>query len=166
MKNSRIARIALAAVLAVALIAGIVVVKGAGGTVGQTKIVGYFANSNGLFPGDNVWILGVPVGKVETIEPLPDRAKITFYVDDKYKIPADAKAVILSPSLVSSRAIQLVPAYTGGPEMKSDTVIPQDRTAVPVEFDDLRVQLKRLAETLQPTTPGGASTLGAFVSTA
>jgi phospholipid/cholesterol/gamma-HCH transport system substrate-binding protein len=166
MKNSRIARIALAAVLAVALIAGIVVVKGAGGTVGQTKIVGYFANSNGLFPGDNVWILGVPVGKVETIEPQPNRAKITFYVDVKYKIPADAKAVILSPSLVSSRAIQLVPAYTGGPEMKSDTVIPQDRTAVPVEFDDLRVQLKRLAETLQPTTPGGASTLGAFVSTA
>jgi phospholipid/cholesterol/gamma-HCH transport system substrate-binding protein len=166
MKNPRYARIGLAAVLAVVLIAGIVVVNGAAGTVGQTKIVGYFANSNGLFPGDKVWVLGVPVGKVETIEPQPDRAKITFYVDDKYKIPADAKAVILSPSLVSSRAIQLVPAYTGGPEMKTDTVIPQERTAVPVEFDDLREQLKRLADTLQPTTPGGVSTLGAFVSTA
>ncbi|MBB5160684.1 MCE family protein [Mycobacterium sp. AZCC_0083] len=166
MKNSRIARIALAAVLAVVLIAGVIVVNGASGTVGKTKIVGYFANSNGLFPGDNVWVLGVPVGKVETIEPQPDRAKITFYVEGKYQIPADAKAVILSPSLVSSRAIQLTPAYTGGPEMKNDTVIPQERTAVPVEFDDLRVQLKRLAETLQPTTPGGVSTLGAFVHTA
>jgi phospholipid/cholesterol/gamma-HCH transport system substrate-binding protein len=166
MKNSRIARIALAAVLAVVLIAGVIVVNGASGTVGKTKIVGYFANSNGLFPGDNVWVLGVPVGKVKTIEPQPDRAKITFYVEGKYQIPADAKAVILSPSLVSSRAIQLTPAYTGGPEMKNDTVIPQERTAVPVEFDDLRVQLKRLAETLQPTTPGGVSTLGAFVHTA
>ena len=35
----------------------------------------------------------------------------------KYKVPADAKAVILSPSLVTSRAIQLTPAYTGGPAM-------------------------------------------------
>jgi phospholipid/cholesterol/gamma-HCH transport system substrate-binding protein len=166
MKNSRYSRIALAAILAVVLIAGIVVLNSATGTARQHKIVGYFANSNGLFPGDKVWILGVPVGKVDTIEPQPQRAKITFSVDEKYKIPADAKAVILSPSLVSARAIQLTPVYTGGPEMKDDAVIPQERTAVPVEFDDLREQLKRLADTLQPTTPGGVSTLGAFVSTA
>jgi len=166
MKNSRYTRIALAAVLAVVLVAGIVAVSTAGSTVNRTKLVGYFANSNGLFPGDQVWILGVPVGKVETIEPQPDRAKITFYVEERYKVPADAKAVILSPSLVTARAIQLTPAYTGGPEMRNDAVIPQERTAVPVEFDDLREQLKRLAETLQPTQPGGVSTLGAFVNTA
>jgi phospholipid/cholesterol/gamma-HCH transport system substrate-binding protein len=166
MKNSRYAQIAVAAVLAIVLVAGIVVVGTAGSTVNRTKLVGYFANSNGLFPGDQVWILGVPVGKVETIEPQPDRAKITFYVEEKYKVPADAKAVILSPSLVTARAIQLTPAYTGGPEMRNDAVIPQERTAVPVEFDDLREQLKRLAETLQPTQPGGVSTLGAFVNTA
>lgn len=166
MKNWRYSRIGLAAALAVVLVAGIVVVYGFAANVGKTKMVGYFANSSGLFPGDEVWILGVPVGKVETIEPQPNRAKITFYVDDEYKVPADAKAVILSPSLVSSRSIQLTPVYTGGPEMKSDTVIPQERTAVPVEFDDFREQLERLAATLQPTTPGGVSTLGEFVNTA
>jgi phospholipid/cholesterol/gamma-HCH transport system substrate-binding protein len=164
--NSRYSRIALAAVLAVILVAGVAVLFSASGTARQTKLVGYFANSNGLFPGDQVWILGVPVGKVGAIEPQPDRAKITFYVDEKYKIPADAKAVMLSPSLVTARVIQLTPAYTGGPEMKSGTVIPQERTAVPIEFDDLREQLKRLAETLQPTQPGGVSTLGAVVNTA
>jgi phospholipid/cholesterol/gamma-HCH transport system substrate-binding protein len=156
----------LAAALTLILVAGVVVLSTATGTARQAKIVGYFANSNGLFPGDQVWILGVPVGTVRTIEPQPDRAKITFYVDEKYKVPADAKAVILSPSLVSSRAIQLTPAYTGGPEMKDDAVIPQERTAVPVEFDDLRDQLKRLTDTLQPTQPGGVSTLGALVNTA
>jgi phospholipid/cholesterol/gamma-HCH transport system substrate-binding protein len=35
-----------------------------------------------------------------------------------------------------------------------------------VEFDDLRQQLQRLSETLQPTQPGGVSTLGAFINTA
>lgn len=166
MRSSRFARIALAAVLAVILVAGAIVVSTTVGTAGRTKVVAYFANSNGLFPGDDVWILGVPVGKVETIEPQPNRAKITFYFDDDYTVPADAKAVILSPSLVTSRAIQLTPIYTGGPELKSDTVIPEERTAVPVEFDDFREQLKRLAETLQPTEPGGVSTLGALVNTA
>jgi phospholipid/cholesterol/gamma-HCH transport system substrate-binding protein len=166
MPNSRHARMGLAAALTLILVAGVVVLSTATGTARQAKIVGYFANSNGLFPGDQVWILGVPVGTVRTIEPQPDRAKITFYVDEKYKVPADAKAVILSPSLVSSRAIQLTPAYTGGPEMKDDAVIPQERTAVPVEFDDLRDQLKRLTDTLQPTQPGGVSTLGALVNTA
>ena len=62
-------------------------------------------------------ILGVPVGKVDKIEPQPTRVKITFWVDDKYKVPADAKAVILSPQLVTARAIQLTPAYTGGPAL-------------------------------------------------
>jgi phospholipid/cholesterol/gamma-HCH transport system substrate-binding protein len=166
MTTARYSRIALAAVLAVVLVAGIVVLNTATGTARQAKIVGYFANSNGLFPGDQVWILGVPVGKIDTIEPQPERAKVTFHVDEKYKIPVDAKAVILSPSLVSARAIQLTPVYTGGAEMKTGAVIPEERTAVPVEFDDLREQLKRLAETLQPTQPGGVSTLGAFVNTA
>ena len=45
-------------------------------------------------------------------------------------------------------------------------MIPEQRTAVPVEWDDFREQLRRLTETLQPTEPGGVSTLGAFVSTA
>jgi phospholipid/cholesterol/gamma-HCH transport system substrate-binding protein len=67
--------------------------------------------------------------------------------------------------LVTSRAIQLTPAYTSGPHLANGTVIPQERTAVPVEWDDFRQQLQKLTDTLQPTQPGGVSTLGAFVDT-
>ncbi|BBY93365.1 Mce family protein Mce3D [Mycobacterium gallinarum] len=129
-------------------------------------LVGYFENSNGIYVGDDVVILGVPVGTVKSIEPQPLRTKITFTVDDEYDVPADAKAVILSPALVTARSIQLVPAYTGGPTMRDGAVIPRERTAVPVEFDQFREQLERLADTLQPTELGGVSTLGAFVNTA
>ena len=101
-----------------------------------------------------------------SIEAQPQQVKITFWVKDRFKIPADAQAVILSPSLVSARAIQLVPAYDGGPVMPTRSVIPLERTAVPVEWDDLRGQLEKLVEALQPTEPGGVSTLGAFVNTA
>jgi phospholipid/cholesterol/gamma-HCH transport system substrate-binding protein len=163
--NSRVGKIGLAAALVAILILGVVTVNSPG--AGQrATIVGYFENSNGIYTGDDVVILGVPVGTVEKIEPQPLRTKITFSFDEEYKVPADAKAVILSPALVTARAIQLVPAYHGGPTLQNGAVIPQERTAVPVEFDQFRQQLERLADTLQPTTPGGVSTLGAVINTA
>jgi len=158
-------KIGLAAALVVVLIGGIVVALRSTGTSSRTNAVAYFDNSNGIFVGDEVRILGVPVGEIDKIEPQPGRVKISFWFGAEYKVPADAKAVILSPSLVTSRALQLTPAYTEGPAMANDTVIPQDRTAVPVEWDDFRQQLQKLTETLQPTEPGGVSTLGAFVNT-
>jgi phospholipid/cholesterol/gamma-HCH transport system substrate-binding protein len=158
--------IVLAVLLAVALVGGLVVAVRSISTIGRTHIVAYFDNSNGLFKGDEVLVLGVPVGEIDRIEPQPDRAKITLWVDDSYKVPADVRAAILSPQLITARAIQLTPAYTGGPAMADGAVIPQNRTAVPVEWDDLRVQLEKLTEALQPTQPGGVSTLGAFVNTA
>jgi phospholipid/cholesterol/gamma-HCH transport system substrate-binding protein len=155
----------LAAALVLLLLGGVTTAVLNASVVAKTRMVAYFDNSNGVYSGDDVLILGVSVGKIEKIEPQPLRAKITFYVAAKYKVPADAKAVIVSPTLVTARAIQLTPAYTGGPTMGSGAIIPQERTAVPVEFDDLRKQLEKLTATLQPTQPGGQSTLGDFIST-
>jgi len=160
------ARLGLAAVLASTLIAGVVVVWSSVAAVRTTTVVGYFANSNGIFVGDEVRILGVAVGRIDTIEPQPRRVRITFSYDAKYRVPADAKAVILSPSLVTARAIQLTPAYTGGPRLHDGAVIPQERTAVPVEWDELRQDLEKLTGMLQPTEPGGISALGSLVNAA
>jgi phospholipid/cholesterol/gamma-HCH transport system substrate-binding protein len=156
---------AVAVLLAVLLVGGVALVLTAN-HLGKTMVVAYFDNTNGLFRGDDVMMLGVPVGKIDSIEPEPSRAKVTFWVDDKYKIPADVKAVILLPQLITARAVELTPVYTSGPALKSGGVIPQDRTAVPVEWDDLRVQLQKLADALQPTEPGGVSPLGQLINTA
>lgn len=162
----RQARKGLAAVLVLTLAAGVVVAARSADMVERTWLTAYFENSNGIFAGDDVRILGVPVGRVDRIEPEPTRARITFWVDHRYPVPADAKAVILSPQLVTGRAIQLTPAYTEGPVMQTGTVVGQERTAVPVEWDDVRVQLQRLTKLLEPTEPGGVSTLGSFINSA
>jgi phospholipid/cholesterol/gamma-HCH transport system substrate-binding protein len=164
--RTRNARIGLAVVLVLALVGGIVVAARSLSKMDRTHITAYFDNSNGLFRGDEVRILGVPVGAIDAIEPESNRVKISFWVDDTVKVPAEARAAILSPQLVTARAIQLTPAYTGGPVMRSGAVIPQTRTAVPLEWDDLRAQLDKLTAALQPTQPGGVSTLGAFINTA
>jgi phospholipid/cholesterol/gamma-HCH transport system substrate-binding protein len=156
--------VGLAALLAALVVAASVVAFGVSHAIGKTRLTAYFDNSTGIFPGDEVRILGVAVGEIESIEPQPQRAKVTFWVDDQYRIPADARAVILSPSLVTARALELTPVYTGGPALADNAVIPQQRTAVPVEWDQFRTQLEKLSQSLKPTESGGVSTLGSFVN--
>ncbi len=159
------ARMAIAVVSVVILIAGLFVAITATSAANTMKLAAYFDNTNGLFVGDEVRILGVRVGEVDRIDVEPQRVKVSFTVEGQ-KVPADAKAVILAPMLVTARSIQLTPAYQGGPEMADGAVIPEERTAVPVEWDDVRTQLQRLADELQPSQPGGVSTLGALINTA
>ena len=156
----------LTVALVLVLIGGVLAAVRASGHSARTMVVGYFDNSTALFPGDDVRILGVPVGKVDRIEPQPDRVKIWFWFNSDVKVPAEVNAVIMSPQLVTGRAIQLTPAYADGPTLQNGAEIPQSRTAVPVEWDDVREQLQRVNELLQPTEPGGVSTLGEFITTA
>jgi phospholipid/cholesterol/gamma-HCH transport system substrate-binding protein len=162
----RRARSVLATALALVLVAGVIVAMRTTDDTARTIVVAYFDNSKGVFAGDDVQIRGVPVGKILKIEPQPLRSKMSFWFDRKYQVPVNANAAILSPQLVTGRAIQLTPPYTGGPAMGDGAVIPQERTVVPVEWDDLRTQLQRLTELLKPTEPGGVSTLGALINTA
>lgn len=114
-------------------------------------VVAYFTDALALYPGDRVQIMGVQVGNVNKIEPAGDKMKVTLSYSNKYKVPADATATILNPSLVASRVIQLGPAYTGGPVLADNAVIPLERTQVPAEWDDLRNQLADTIEKLGPT---------------
>jgi phospholipid/cholesterol/gamma-HCH transport system substrate-binding protein len=158
-------RTLVAVALALLLVAGVAVLFRTSDTINRTNVVGYFQNSNGIYVGDDVRILGVNVGRIDKIEPQPDRVKISFWYDSKYKVPAAANAAILSPTLVTSRALQLTPVFTSGPVMADNAVIPRERTVVPVEYDTFRQQLERLAKELQPTEPGGVSPLGSFINT-
>jgi len=114
-------------------------------------VVAYFPQTLALYPGDKVQIMGVKVGTIDSIEPAGDKMKVTFNYANKYKVPADATASMLNPSLVASRTIQLSPPYTGGPVMENNAVIPIDRTQVPVEYDELRDSISRILTDLGPT---------------
>jgi phospholipid/cholesterol/gamma-HCH transport system substrate-binding protein len=117
----------------------------------NNTVIAYFPSANALYPGDKVQIMGLPVGAIDTIEPAGDRMKVTFHYENKYKVPANASAVILNPTLVASRAIQLEPAYKGGPVLADNAVIPEERTQVPVEWDQLRNSITNIINKLGPT---------------
>jgi phospholipid/cholesterol/gamma-HCH transport system substrate-binding protein len=162
-KVPRWARITAAA-LVVALVGWIV--YGAVTNIGKTHIAVYFPSTTGIYAGDDVRVLGVKVGSIDSIEPGRDDVKVTMTVNRGIEIPADARAVIIAPALVSARFVQLAPAYTGGPKMHDNAEIPIERTAVPVEWDDIKTELTKLSKALGPIGQDKQGSFGRFVNTA
>lgn len=156
-------RVGLAAVLVAVLAVGIYLVWP---TRSGTTITANFPSTVGLYPGDEVRIVGVPVGKIDKIEPRAEDVKVTMTVDNGVRVPADAQALIISPNLVAARFIQLTPAYTGGPAMDNGGNIGLDRTAVPVEWDEVKEQLTQLSSQLGPQQGSMQGPLSAFVNQA
>ncbi|CAN5257938.1 MCE family protein [soil metagenome] len=134
---------------------------------GPTRITAYFTSATGIYPGDEVRVLGVKVGTITAIEPAGGQAKMTVDVDSGVSIPADAKAVIVAQSLIAARYVQLAPAYdTSGPKMQTGAVIPVERTAVPVEWDEVKTQLMRLATDLGPKGDVSDTSVSRFINSA
>ncbi|WNG87882.1 virulence factor Mce family protein [Mycobacterium sp. ITM-2016-00317] len=129
-------------------------------------VVAYFTQTLAIYPGDKVQIMGVQVGTIDKIEPAGDKMKVTLQYESKYKVPENATASILNPSLVASRTIQLSPPYTGGPELKDGAVLDVDRTQVPVEYDDLRDSISRLLTDLGPTPEQPKGPFGDIIESA
>ncbi|MBX7447854.1 virulence factor Mce family protein [Mycolicibacterium sp. 3033] len=130
------------------------------------SVTAYFTQTLALYEGDDVQIMGVRVGSIDSIVPDGDKMEVTFHYDDKYKVPADATASILNPSLVASRTIQLAPPYTGGPVLEDGAVLGLDRTQVPVEYDDLRNSINRLLTDLGPTPEQPKGPFGDIIESA
>ncbi|MQY24218.1 MCE family protein [Nocardia macrotermitis] len=127
-------------------------------------VTAHFPATNGLYPGDEVRVVGVKVGTVRSIETDGTGLTVRMRVPKSLKLPTGVQAVIMAQSLVAARFVQLTPAWTGGPDAGHAVDIPADRTAVPVEWDQVEQQLNRVTTALAPTstdpTGPGARLLG------
>ncbi|WP_255799511.1 MCE family protein [Mycobacteroides abscessus] len=132
-----------------------------------TAITAYFTSATAIYPGDEVRVSGVKVGTITAIEPQGAQAKLTLAVDRGVPIPADANAIIMAQNLVSARYVQLAPAYEdSGPTMADGAQIGVERTAVPVEWDQVKDQLMRLATDLGPINGASGTSLSRVIDSA
>lgn len=120
--------------------------------VTSTKVTAKFSSAVGIYDGSNVKVLGVNVGKVTKVTPRGESVEVEMRVNRGVKLPADVEAVQIIPSLVADRFVQLIPAYSGGPEADSTITLGRDRTAVPVEIDAIYANLQKLSKSLGPGT--------------
>ncbi|BAC73608.1 MCE family protein [Streptomyces avermitilis] len=116
----------------------------------SVHVTAYFPRTVGIYPGSDVRVLGVRIGEVEKITPEGDRVRVELKYDEGRRVPADSKAAIINSSVVSDRYVQLLPVYRKGPVLRNGAVIPESRTAVPVELDRVFGSLHTTADALGP----------------
>lgn len=131
------------------------------------KITAYFTEAVGVYPGSTVRVHGVAVGTIDGVQSgvqppdhrsgEPPAVQVTMSVDRDINVPANTHAVIIAPSVVSDRYVELDP-YTGGPKMADNGVIglyydsagKLPRTQGPAELDDLYRSVNTIATALGP----------------
>lgn len=134
-------------------------IAAASGGARTYTITAEFPEAPGLYAGNFVDVLGLPVGHVVKVAPHPAAVTVTMQIDRSVRVPARAVAFLMAPNVVSDRYVQLDPAYTGGPPMAPGADIPSSRTADPVSVDQIISSLDQLAVALGPN---GANAKGAL----
>ncbi len=98
----------------------------------------------------NVLFRGVPVGKVSRIDATITRATIHFYIDGKYKIPADSVVRLENLSALGESYIELEPRNSGGPVFQDGQRIAQQSIRPPGSISELGVSVVRMLNQLDP----------------
>lgn len=155
-------------VIAAVVIAALVIAGGAWWLVNRedrTTVNALFARTVGIYPGSDVRVLGVKVGKVDAVHTEGDSVRVQMTVNSGVKLPKNLDAVQVIPSVVADRYVQLTPAYSGGPMAGHHITLGRDRTMEPVEVDDLYASVKKLSTALGPQGANKDGAVSDFVST-
>lgn len=145
---SRRTALAVTALLAagLAVVAFVVVPRGADQPM---TVTAQFEDVIGLYEGNSVSVLGMPVGKVTSIVPKPNYVEVKMAIDSGVDLPADVQAVTVSTSILTDRHIELTPAYRSGPKLKTGDLLGLARTRTPVEFDRTLAMVDKLSIALR-----------------
>jgi phospholipid/cholesterol/gamma-HCH transport system substrate-binding protein len=125
----------------------------------RKTLTAHFPRTVSIYEGSDVRVLGVPIGTVDTVTPSGTDVVVTMSYDAETEIPANAEAVIIAPSIVGDRFVQLTPAYEDGEVLADGATLTEEQTAVPLELDQIYSSMDQLTVALGPT---GANRNGAL----
>lgn len=137
-----------------------------GADPGDLVVTADFVDTTGLYVGNEVTYLGVPIGTVVDVEPHGASMRVVMHLQPDTEVPADAGAEILQSSLVTDRYVELGPAYAGGPTLASGANIAAAHTRSPAGVDEIATAIDNLVKALNGNLrSGGKGTLGAGLGT-
>ncbi|RSN53936.1 ABC transporter substrate-binding protein [Streptomyces sp. WAC 04229] len=149
----------LTGLLALAVLAAAGLVTARAIEADGTRLTAYFDRAIGVYAGSDLRVLGVRVGEVESVRPQGTTVRVGLRLDEGVRVPKGARAVVVAPSVVSDRYVQLTPAYATGPALADGAVLPASRNHVPVEIDQIYDSITELGDALGPD---GANSEGAL----
>jgi phospholipid/cholesterol/gamma-HCH transport system substrate-binding protein len=158
-------RTLLAAGAAMVVLAGGLTVTTLADDSDGIQITAYFDRAVGVYPGSDLRILGVRVGEVESVHPQGTKVRVRLELDEGVHVPIGAHAVVVAPSVVADRYVQLTPAYRSGPRLDDDAVLDAAGNRTPMEIDQLYDQITELSRTLGPEGVNSEGALNKLLAT-
>lgn len=122
------------------------------GGAGARTVHAVVENSNNLFVGSEVRVLGLTAGEVTGLAAEGADVWVTMRVRGDVEIAADSRAKITPSALLGERFVALDPAAGRAGLLEDGAVIPLERTAVPAEIDEVLASFERFLEDLDPET--------------
>lgn len=121
------------------------------GNGSSRTVVANFGSVVGLYEGSEVRVQGVRVGQVRSIVPTRTGIRVTLEYEKDVRLPPSVKAVVVSPSVIADRFVQLTPAYISGATLADGASLSRKQTAVPVELDDVLASTDQMLTALGPS---------------
>jgi len=122
-------------------------------------LTAHFPRTISIYEGSEVKVLGVAIGNVDKVTPSGTDVVVEMHYDADVNLPKDAQAVIVAPSIVGDRYVQITPVYDEGPKLADGATLTVEDTSVPLELDQIYSSLDELNVALGPN---GANENGAL----
>jgi phospholipid/cholesterol/gamma-HCH transport system substrate-binding protein len=108
------------------------------------------ADAGGLFTNASVSYRGVPVGRVTGLTLHDKGARAKLRLDKKLRVPVLLHAIVADRSAVGEQYLDLRPDTDAGPYLHDGSVIPRERTGVPLAPETLLANLDSLVHSVDP----------------
>jgi virulence factor Mce-like protein len=118
-------------------------------------------DSVGLYVGNPVTHLGIPIGKIAAITSSVQSVRVDFTIDGGRSIPADAKAVTRSTSILADRALELVGNYEADQHLSPRGCIPLGRSLTPKSLSEV---IGSSTNFINSINPAGSDNVGQMVT--
>ncbi|WP_020671702.1 MCE family protein [Amycolatopsis nigrescens] len=145
------------------LIAAVSVAYAGGNYAGLDRLFGargyvvtaQLADSGGIFVNAEVTYRGVAVGKVAKMNLTERGVEVELDLESGGPdIPAASKAAVANRSAVGEQYVDLRPDNENGPYLENGSVIPADRTSIPLSPDTVLSNLDKLVSSVDPRALG------------
>jgi phospholipid/cholesterol/gamma-HCH transport system substrate-binding protein len=108
------------------------------------------ADGGGIFANAPVTYRGVPIGRVTAVTLHEGGARARLRIDRGVRVPVALKAVVAERSAVGEQYFDLRPDTEAGPFLRDGSVIPRERTGVPLAPETLLANLDALVNSVDP----------------
>ncbi len=117
-----------------------------------------FDTASGLEPKSDVKMAGVPIGKVEEIELVGNRARLVLRVQQGVRIPIDSVASIQTQGLLGEKYVEILPGKDAQRNLPAGGQIA--KTLNPVNLDEMVRKLSAIGDDVKKFTESLSSTFG------